>query len=195
MRIYGIDFTSAPSTRKPITCALCRIEGGRLYLDALCTLESLECFHNLLASDGPWVAGMNFPFGLPRDFLLPVNWAPDWETYVAEALPSAEFRDLARSVAADRVVGQRYSLRDADRVAGAQSPMNVTRPPVGLMFHAGAPSLLASGATVLSVKAGDPDRTVVEAYPKLVVQALIGKRAYKEECSLCDDEPRIHSTL
>jgi len=195
MRVYGLDFTSAPSARKPITCALCRVEEDRLYLDAMCALESLECFHNLLASDGPWVAGMDFPFGLPRDFLQPVNWSPDWETYVASAaaMPRTEFRDLARAVAAERAVGHRYSLRDADRIAGAQSPMNVTRPPVGLMFHAGAPSLLASGATVLPMKVGDPDRTVVEVYPKLVARALIGSRPYKDETLFCADNSRTQA--
>ena len=195
MRVYGIDFTSAPSASKPITCALCRVEEDRLYLDAMCALESLECFHNLLTSDGPWVAGMDFPFGLPRDFVRPVNWSPDWEAYVASAgaMPRTEFRELARSVAAERAVGQRYSLRDADRVAGAQSPMNVTRPPVGLMFHAGAPPLLASGATVLPMKLGDPDRTVVEAYPKLVAQALIGCRPYKDESSFSVNDPRTQA--
>ena len=195
MRVYGIDFTSAPSARKPITCALCRVEEDRLYLDAMCALESLECFQNLLASDGPWVAGMDFPFGLPRDFLQPLNWSPDWEAYVssAGAMPRAEFRALARAIAAQRAVGQRYSLREADRVAGAQSPMNVTRPPVGLMFHAGAPSLLASGATVLPMKSGDPERTIVEAYPKLVARALIGARPYKDEPSPSADNPRTQA--
>ena len=195
MRIYGIDFSSAPSARKPITCALCRVQQDSLYLDAICTLESLECFHNLLASDGPWVAGMDFPFGLPRDFLAPLNWSLDWEAYVssAGAMPRAEFRDLARAVAAERTVGRRYSLREADRVAGAQSPMNVTRPPTGLMFHAGAPSLLASGATVLPMKAGDPERTVIEVYPKLVAQALIGARPYKDENSLVADNSRTQA--
>jgi hypothetical protein len=195
MRIYGIDFSSAPSARKPITCALCRVQQDSLYLDAICALESLECFHNLLASDGPWVAGMDFPFGLPRDFLAPLNWSLDWEAYVssAGAMPRAEFRDLARAVAAERAVGRRYSLREADRVAGAQSPMNVTRPPTGLMFHAGAPSLLASGATVLPMKAGDPQRTVVEVYPKLVARALIGARPYKDETSFATDNPRTQA--
>ena len=195
MRVYGIDFTCAPSARKPITCALCRLEDERLYLDALCLLESMECFHNLLASDGPWVAGMDFPFGLPRDFVQPVNWPPDWEAYVvsAGAMAPAAFRELAQSVAADRLAGYRYSLRDADRVAGAQSPMNVTCPPMGLMFHAGAPSLLASGATVLPMKSGDPDRTVVEACPALVAQALIGHRPYKDEPSLSVNDPRTQA--
>ena len=183
MRIYGIDFTSAPTSRKPLTVAMCRVEGDALHVDALCALESLECFGNLLNTPGPWMAGMDFPFGLPRSFLEPVRWKPDWESYVsaAGAMARDDFRDLVKSVAAAREPGHKYCLREVDRMARAQSPMNVVRPPVGLMFHAGAPQLLASGATIVPVRAGDPDRTVVEAYPKLVAEALIGRRSYKDE--------------
>ena len=68
LRIIGIDFTSAPSPRKPLTVAMCRLEGRRLHVDALCEVQSLDCFANILATPGPWVAGMDFPFGLPRDY-------------------------------------------------------------------------------------------------------------------------------
>jgi len=183
MRVFGIDFTSAPCARKPLTGVLCRLDGARLGIDALCAFESMDCFRNLLGCEGPWVAGMDFPFGLPRDFVRPLAWPDEWCGYVGEAsrLGRAEFRDLARRAAASRAQGARYAFRAADRVAGAASPMNVTRPPVGLMFHAGAPTLLDSGATVVPVHEGDPQRIVVEAYPRLVAQALIGRRPYKDE--------------
>lgn len=195
MRIYGIDFTSAPCARKPVTVAMCRLEGETLFMDALCALESLDCFSNLLNCDGPWMAGLDFPFGLPRDFLEPLDWDSDWEGYVgaAGAMARADFRELARSVAAQRTPGRRYALRVVDRLARAQSPMNVTRPPVGLMFHAGAPPLLASGATVVPLRAGDPERTVVEAYPKLVAEALIGNRPYKDEGACAAGVPRTEA--
>jgi hypothetical protein len=193
VRIYGIDFTSAPTSRKPLTVAMCRMEGDALYVDALCALESLECFGNLLNTPGPWMAGMDFPFGLPRSFLEPLHWKPDWESYVraAGAMERNDFRDLARSVAAAREPGHKYCLREVDRLARAQSPMNVVRPPVGLMFHAGAPQLLASGATIVPVRAGDPDRIVVEAYPKLVAEALIGRRSYKDESDPMSGADRV----
>ena len=192
MRVLGIDFTSAPSRSKPLACAVAHTEGAHLMLDAIFAMDSLECFGNLLLCEGPWIAGMDFPFGLPRDFVEPLDWPRKWCGYVdaAASLERAEFKDLARSVASRREPGERYSLREVDRLAGAASPMNVTRPPVGLMFHAGAPSLLASGATVLPVHAGDPQRTVVEAYPKLVAQALIGRRPYKDEAAVEPGEPR-----
>jgi hypothetical protein len=195
VRIYGIDFTSAPCARKPLTVAMCRLEEQNLVLDALCALESLECFGNLLKCEGPWIAGMDFPFGLPRDLLEPLDWDADWERYVraAGAMDRGEFRDRVRAVAAQRESGRRYSFRVVDRLANAQSPMNVTRPPVGLMFHAGAPPLLESGATVVPVRPGDPDRTVVEAYPKLVAEALIGRRPYKDEGSPRAGDPRTEA--
>ena len=195
MRVFGIDFTSAPCARKPVTCALANLDGGRLILHGLCALDSLDCFENLLRCDGPWIAGMDFPFGLPRDFLEPANWPTAWERYVetAAGMERQDFHDMMREICNARPEGQRYSLREADRAAGARSPMNVTRPPVGLMFHAGAPSLLASGATVVPVHRGDPDRTVVEAYPKLVAEALIGRRPYKDEKAAEPGEPRTEA--
>ncbi len=195
MRVYGIDFTSAPCARKPLVCAMCRLQEDRLLLDALCSFESLDCFANLLRSEGPWVAGMDFPFGLPRDFLAPLHWTPSWADYVARAagLPRDRFKELARKAAASRPSGRRYARRRVDRLAGAQSPMNVTRPPVGLMFHAGAPPLLASGATVVPVHPGDPARIALEAYPKLVAVALIGSRPYKDEATCAGQDPRTRA--
>ena len=34
MRIFGIDFTSAPRPAKPIACMACHLEGNTLVLDA-----------------------------------------------------------------------------------------------------------------------------------------------------------------
>lgn len=193
MRIYGIDFTSAPSPRKPLAVALCRLHGDTLRVDALCALESLDCFANLLRAAGPWMAGMDFPFGLPRGFVEPLDWGTEWESYVraAAAMRRDDFRELVKSVAAARPPGRKYCLREVDRLARAQSPMNVVRPPVGLMFHAGAPRLLDCGATIVPVRPGDPERTVVEAYPKLVAEALIGRRPYKDESSAASGAHRV----
>ena len=44
MRIYGIDFTSRPTRRKPITCLECRLDGGVLPSARRAFLELLHCF-------------------------------------------------------------------------------------------------------------------------------------------------------
>ena len=41
MRIYGLDFTSAPSYRKPITCAVCTMTADRLRVEGLIALTSM----------------------------------------------------------------------------------------------------------------------------------------------------------
>ena len=47
------------------------------------------------------------------------------------------------------------------------------------MFYEGAPRLLRSAASVIPVRPTTDDRIVVEAYPALVVRALVGKDRYK----------------
>lgn len=49
MKVYGIDFTSAPSHRKPITCADCTLENGFLHLNDLKNLETFDQFDEFLA--------------------------------------------------------------------------------------------------------------------------------------------------
>ena len=183
MRVFGIDFTSAPNRAKPISCAIACMVDDRLTLHGLCEFEALESFSNFLRSEGPWIAGLDFPFGLPRGFLEPANMSNEWSAYVAQAaaMERSTFRALARSIAADGEPGEKYLKRQVDALAGAQSPMNVVRPPVGLMFHAGAPALLDCDASVLPVRPRDNHRLVIEAYPKLVAHSLIGRTSYKDD--------------
>jgi hypothetical protein len=181
MRVYGIHFTSTPCRHRPLRVALCRFDGDRLSLDALCAFESAECFHNLLRSDGPWVAGLDFPFGLPRGFVRPQSWPPEWRGYVSAAarLDRGAFRALARRAAAHRQ-GAACVRRAADRALRAVGPARAARPPVGLLFHAGAPALLHAGVTAVPMHAGDPQRVAVEAYPRLVARALVGHGIYRD---------------
>jgi len=71
MRVYGIELSSTPSAREPLAVAMCRVQGDRMHLDGLCALHSLECFHNLLHSEGPWIAGLDLPGGLREEALPP----------------------------------------------------------------------------------------------------------------------------
>jgi hypothetical protein len=49
MKIYGFDFTSAPSRTKLITCAQCRLEDDTLHLEAFDSLETFTSFERFLA--------------------------------------------------------------------------------------------------------------------------------------------------
>ena len=50
MKIYGIDFTSAPSGKKPITCADCTLENGFLHLNELKKMKTFDDFDDFLAN-------------------------------------------------------------------------------------------------------------------------------------------------
>ena len=60
--------------------------------------------------------------------------------------------------------------------------MKLVNPPVALMFHEGAPRILAAGVHVPALAAGDVDRVALEAYPGLLVRKHLGIRAsYKSD--------------
>ena len=70
MLLIGCDFSSAPTSRKPIVVAL-----GASH-DAVVELHGFECFASLDAwsrwlTDTPqWIGAFDFPFGLPRELVI-----------------------------------------------------------------------------------------------------------------------------
>ena len=181
MNVYGIDFTSRPSRSKAITCAKCQLDGDRLVVDYLQRLESLDAFGAFLDSPGPWIAGIDFPFGQPRRLVENLNWPGSWVGYVAHVagLSREGFRRVLEDYKRDRAEGDREHLRLVDHLTGAQSPSKLYGVPVALMFYEGAPRLLRSAASVVPVRPTADDRIVVEAYPAVVARALVGRHPYK----------------
>jgi hypothetical protein len=60
--------------------------------------------------------------------------------------------------------------------------MKLVNPPVALMFHEGAPRLLAAGVHVPALADGDRSRVALEAYPGLLVRKQLGIRvSYKSD--------------
>ena len=93
MRIFGIDFTSAPGKNKPITIAEGELKQGNLNIHKIHALVSFDEFEDFLKQKGPWIAGIDFPFGLPGAFLSTLGLPHDWPGYV-QALtrrPRGEF--------------------------------------------------------------------------------------------------------
>ena len=68
-QLIGVDFTSAPTRRKPVTAARGLLQGTMLKLQRLDALPTLAGFEALLAEPGPWLGAFDFPFGLPREFV------------------------------------------------------------------------------------------------------------------------------
>ena len=69
MRIYGLDFTSAPGYRKPLIVLGCTLEGDFLRVEDSETLTDFGGFEDFLQRRAPWVCGMDFPFGQPRSLI------------------------------------------------------------------------------------------------------------------------------
>lgn len=74
MKLYGIDFTSRPRRRKPITCLECTLTDDRLQAGELTTWEDFAGFEAALRRPGPWIAGIDFPFGQARRFIETISW-------------------------------------------------------------------------------------------------------------------------
>lgn len=188
LRLLGVDFTSVPSRRKPITVAHGRLVGGVLRLDAVQALPDMASFEALLAAPGPWLGAFDFPFGLPRVFVDELALGADVAA-VSAAVHSRcadrrTFRALVDDWANRRVRGQTLPHRATDRaLAGVSStsPLQTRYVPVGFMWFEGMPRLLAAGVHLPGLRAGDATRVALEGYPGALAHALIGRRSYKND--------------
>jgi hypothetical protein len=183
MKIYGLDFTSAPGRKKPLIVLGCRLDEGTLHVEDSQTLTDFGGFENFLSGLGPWVCGMDFPFGQPRSLVSALGWPEGWEGYVGKIgeLSKADFEDAIRADMATRPPGSKWRYRLADRRSGSSSAMMLFRVPVGKMFYQGAPRLLASGVRVEPCHRNGDTRVAVEAYPAVVARRFLGRTAYKRD--------------
>ena len=67
--LLGLDFSCAPSPRKPLTLAWGRRLGSVVKLDRLDEIANLAGLETVMASTQGLLAACDFPFGLPRPFV------------------------------------------------------------------------------------------------------------------------------
>jgi uncharacterized protein DUF429 len=183
VRIYGLDFTSAPSRRKPLIVVGCTLKGRTLHVEDAEVMADFEGFAGFLKSGGPWVCGMDFPFGQPRSLVEALGWPRDWEGYVdtVSRLSKEEFEGEIKGHTAGRPKGGKYHYRLADRRSGSSSAMMLFRVPVGKMFYRGAPCLLRSDVSVEPCRPTGSGSVTVESYPAVVARRFLGRRSYKSD--------------
>jgi hypothetical protein len=181
--LLGCDFTSAPTRRKPIVLAVGRSDRGRVVLDAIERFESLDAWGERLRAPGPWVGGFDLPFGLPRELVVALGWPEDWRACMAHyaALPRAAIREAFAAFCNARPAGGKFAHRATDGPAGSSPSMKWVNPPVAFMMHAGVPRLIAAGAHLPGLLAGDPQRVALEAYPGLLARSVLGSVSYKSD--------------
>jgi len=187
-RLLGVDFTSAPSRRKPIAVVDARLRpDGVLAADGFEALTDFDAFDALLARPGPWVGAFDLPFGLPRALLATLGWPHDGDASWARAtrhvasLTRAQMVTAFRAFCDARPAGGKFAHRATDGPAGSSPSMKWVNPPVAFMLHAGAPRLLSAGVHLPGLHAGDPARVALEAYPGLLARAIVGRASYKSD--------------
>lgn len=184
--LLGVDFSCAPSRRKPITVARGRRLGDVLRLDGVDALPTLHGFEALLEAAGPWLGAFDFPFGLPRGFVeslaLGTTLAEVDAALHARCADRMAFRALVDGWGNGRPAGQRLLHRATDTApqgVRSTSPLQTRYVPVGFMFFEGVHRLIAAGVTLPRLHAGDPARIALEGYPGLLAHELVGTRSYK----------------
>lgn len=192
--LIGIDFTCAPSRRKPLTVARGLLQGRVLRLSRLDALPTLAGFEALLTEPGPWLGAFDFPFGLPREFVdslqLGCSAAAVSATLHARCADRLALRALIDAWGKGRPAGRRLVHRATDTALPglrSTSPLQTRYVPVGFMYFEGFSRLLAADVHLPGLHDGEATRVAVEAYPGLVAQALLGRRSYKNR----DDDSRL----
>lgn len=183
--LLGVDFSCAPSRRKPITVARGTLHGAVLRLERVDELPTLAGFEAVLA-ESPWFGGFDFPFGLPRAFVDDQGLGSSAAEVVAELRRRCpvrmDFRALVDTWGNGRPAGQRLVHRRTDvSLPGttSSSPLQTRYVPVGFMYYEGFSRLVGAGVQVPGLVAGDGERRAVEAYPGLLAAEILGRRSYK----------------
>ena len=127
MKVYGIDFTSKPSPKKPITGLICELDNRVLRAETFLTWDTFEGFEAMLRHPGPWIAGMDFPFGQSRRFIENSGWPQEWCQYVRHAANLGKERFVAEleDYKRDRPAGDKEHKRQTDTLAGSISPQKL----------------------------------------------------------------------
>lgn len=183
LTVLGVDFTSAPTRKKPIVCAAGQLTGQHLKIASWQTLPDFTAFEAWLAQAGPLMAGFDFPFGQPRTVIEALGWGTTWADVVANvrAMSMADFLAALARYRDAQPPGKKQPLRVTDALAGAISPMMVYGVPVGRMFFQGAPRLDAAGWSIWPCQPRADERVALEVYPALMARRFIGKTSYKSE--------------
>ncbi len=190
MELWGVDFSSAPSARKPIVVAHGVRSGAVLRLQGVVSLPRMADFEDWIQRSGPWLGAFDFPFGLPRRFVQAMELGETAQqviTRLRQRCPARmDFRALVDAWGNTQPAGQRLLHRVTDGACpgvSSTSPLQTRYVPVGFMYYEGFSRLVQAGVQLPGLLAGDTARVALEGYPGLLAHELIGRRSYKNDDS------------
>jgi PAS domain S-box-containing protein len=189
MKVFGLDFTSSPTEKKPLVCAHgYGRSNSELEISKLEPWTNYEEFEEFLSRSGPWIAGFDFPFGLPISFLKDSGLPLEWNNYVS-SLAKLSKKELERQVQ-DFKNSQPKGLKDLPRITDsihqAKSPLKTVNPPLIKMFYEGAKRLANAGVSVIPFHYPKDNRIAFETYPALLSRLFTS--AYKSDSTGSDTE-------
>ena len=128
-RVAGIDFTSRPTRRKPITVALGRRDADHVVLERIDAHVNFDGLRRWLRTPGPWVAAFDFPFGLPRELVETLGWPTTWHALMQHyaTLSRAEIRSAFAAFCTARPPGGKFAHRGCDAPAGSSTAASRSR--------------------------------------------------------------------
>lgn len=204
--LLGLDFSCAPSARKPIMAAWGRRHGAVLKLEALEPITTLDGFETLLSPTHPraaqgWVGGFDFPFGLPGPFVVALRadtGLPLDDTHAliahlrARCIDRQGFQRLVDGWGSNWGQGTRPATLPHRRCDTAMDGVSSTSPlqtryvPVGKMYFEGLWRLVQAGVTLPGLheppaQAAVGPRIAFEAYPGLLAHEILGRQSYKTD--------------
>lgn len=199
LRVYGVDFSSAPNKKKPITVAVATLHQRELQLHTVVPLPTLHDFEDFLAHAGPWLGGFDLPFSMPRALIEHYGWPGDaWPQFIRwyAAQPRESLRMQFKAFCDARPAGSKYVYRRTDKPAGSSPAMRWTNPPVAWMAHAGAARILAAGVHVPGLAQGIDlpgcERIALEAYPGFTARHVL-RQSYKSDQKSKQTAERAHA--
>lgn len=215
--LLDVDFSCAPSRRKPIVAAWGRRDGAVVKLDELQDVPTLDGFAELVSASAPkagtgWIGGFDFPFGLPRlfiDALDPAlaNQGPRGliEQLHARCGTRQGFQALVDGWGRDWGQGTRPASlphRHTDTATAgiaSTSPLQTRYVPVGKMYFEGFWRLVQAGVPLPGLDGpwpgGSDRRAAFEAYPGLLAHEILGRQSYKSDAGDGRDAARLLQRL
>jgi hypothetical protein len=195
VRVFGVDFTSAPKKSKPIVIAECETD-PEVRLVQFHTLTTLTHFEKWLHEfDG--IAGIDAPFGFPSEFREALGLNGSWEAQ-ANQIGSIGFEEVfrrANEFRLNRPVGNKEPRRMADVATSSVSSMKMYNPPIGRMAAKIIPLLAKTNASIFPVRVTDSDRVIFEIYCTPFARKVVGRIPYKNKAGLNQIRCRILSEL
>ena len=197
--LLGCDFSSSPSPKKQIVLATGSLKSGRVLLEGIERLASLDAFSAWLNAHPHWTGAFDLPFGLPRELVQSLGWPQDWAACIHHyaGLSRDQIRAEFSAFCSARPVGGKFAHRATDVPARSSPSMKWVNPPVAFMLHAGVPRLLAAGAQLPGLSRGFeqsdgvPTRVALEGYPALLAREFVAARSYKSDTAAKQTPERL----